>query len=113
MAVRKLEKTEWRPFFDGLSKILGAKVAEIEVASLALGDEVEAEWVPFLGIVYDPHDDIVEVALENLDHIIPKPREIYVDAGIGGLVAIEIVGVDGVRQIVKLRDPMMLPPPDK
>jgi hypothetical protein len=111
MAVRKLEKTEWRPFFDGLSKILGAKVAEIEVASLALGDEIEAEWLPFLGIVYDPHDDIVEVALENVDHMIPKPREIYVDAGIGGLVAIEIVDADGARQIVKLKDPIMLPPP--
>jgi hypothetical protein len=113
MAVRKLEKTEWHPFLDRLSKMLGAKVAEVEVASLNLGDEVEVEWVPFLGIVYDPHDDIVEVALEGVDHLIPKPREIYIDAGIGGLVAIEIVGADGVRQIVKLRDPMMLPPPDK
>ena len=76
MTARKLEKTEWRPFLDGLSKLLGPKQAEIEVASLPLGDQVQAEWVPFLGIVYDPKDDIVEVALEGLDHMIPKPREI-------------------------------------
>jgi hypothetical protein len=111
MTARKLEKTEWRPFLDGLSKLLGPKQAEIEVASLPLGDQVQAEWVPFLGIVYDPKDDIVEVALEGLDHMIPKPQEIYVDVVEGGLAALEIVDADGVKQIVKLRDPLMLPPP--
>jgi hypothetical protein len=112
MAVRKLEKAEWHPFLDGLSKILGAKVAEIEVASLPLGDQVEAEWLPFAGIVYDPKDDVVEVALEGVDHLIPHPREIYVDFLEGGtLAALEIVDAAGARQIVKLRDPLMLPPP--
>jgi Family of unknown function (DUF5335) len=41
-----------------------ASRAEIEVASLALGDQVEAEWLPLLGIAYDPKDDLVQVALE-------------------------------------------------
>ena len=31
---RKLEKAQWRPFLDTVSKLLEAKEAEIEVASL-------------------------------------------------------------------------------
>src|SRR2546430_425850 len=61
----------------------------------------------------DPNDDIVEVALEGLDHLIPKPRDIYVEDAPGGLVALEIVDADEVRQIVKLRDPLMLPAPSQ
>ena len=42
MTIRKLEKSKWHAFFDGLSKMLEGKRAEIEVASLALGDQIEA-----------------------------------------------------------------------
>ena len=113
MATRKLDKKEWRSFFDRLSTTLEGKQAEIEVVSLRLGDQVQAHWLPLLGIAYDPHDDIVEVALEGLDHLIPKPRELYVEEGSGGLVALEIVDSDDVKQILKLRDPLTLPAPSQ
>jgi hypothetical protein len=111
MATRKLDKKEWRSFFDRFSTRLEGKQAEIEVVSLQLGDQVEADWLPLLGIAYDPNDDIVEVALEDLDHLIAKPRELYVEEGPGGLAALEIVDSDDVKQIIKLRDPLMLPAP--
>jgi Family of unknown function (DUF5335) len=113
MTTRKLDKKQWRTFFDRVSTTLEGKEAEIEIASLRLGDQVEAEWLPLLGIAYDPNDDIVEVALEGLDHLIPKPRDIYVEDEAGGLVALEIVDADDVKQIVKLRDPLMLPAPSQ
>ena len=37
MAPRKLEKSEWRQTFDTLSRILGPKQIEVEVAGLPLG----------------------------------------------------------------------------
>src|SRR6195256_5713413 len=111
MTTHKLDKKQWRPFFDGVSRLLEGKQAEIEVASLLLGDQIEAEWLPLVGIAYDPKDDLVEVALEGLDHLIHHPREIYVDDDVGGLLAIEIVTTDGVSEIVKLRDPLLLPAP--
>ena len=46
MAVRTLEKQEWHGYFDRISRGLLGKRAEIEVASLELGDQIEAEWVP-------------------------------------------------------------------
>ena len=113
MTTRKLEKKQWRSFFDRVSTTLEGKEAEIEIASLRLGDQVQAEWLPLLGIAYDPHDDIVEVALEGLDHLIHKPRAISVEGGPEGITALEIVGADDVCQIVKLRDPVMLPAPGR
>jgi len=111
MTIRKLEKKEWKPYLDLVSKLLETKDAEIEVASLDLGDQVQAEWLPLLGISYDPNDDLVEVALDGLDHMIPHPREIYLDNGARALTSIEIVDSAGVKQIVKLKDQLALPPP--
>jgi hypothetical protein len=111
MTTRKLDKRQWHRFFDRVSRLLEGKEAEIEVASLTLGDQVEADWLPLLGIAYDPKDDLVEVALEGLDHLIPRPREIYVQDGIEGLSSLEIIDAEGNRQLVKLRDELALPPP--
>jgi Family of unknown function (DUF5335) len=111
MATRKLDKKEWKIFFDSISKMLEGRPAEIEVASLRIGAQVQAEWLPLHGIAYDHKDDLMEVTLDDLDHIIRKPREIYVEVGTLGLESIEIVDVDGVKQIVKLRNELMLPPP--
>jgi len=47
MTIRRLEKAEW-PFFDTMSKIL---VAEVQVASLDLGDRAQAEWLPLIGTI--------------------------------------------------------------
>jgi uncharacterized protein DUF5335 len=111
MAVRKLDKKEWRAFLDGASRVLQGERAEIEVLSLALGDQLAAEWLPLLGMTYEPKEDILEIALDGVDHMIGKPREICVDEGVAGMISVEIVDAEGVRQIVKLREPLMLPAP--
>lgn len=111
MTTRKLDKSQWRTFFDRLSKTLEGTQAEIEVASLSLGDQVEAKWLPLHGITYDPNDDLVEVALEGLDHMIRKPREIFLEDWTRGLMTLEIVDAGGTKQVVKLREPLMLASP--
>jgi hypothetical protein len=109
MATVKLDKGAWHAYFDRISKLVAGKQAEIEVASLKLGDQIEAEWVPLLGITYDPKNDLVEVLLEGLDHLIRNPRDIFVDQGPAGLTSMEVIDTDDVRQIIRLRDPLMLP----
>src|SRR4051794_8805877 len=111
MALSKLEKPKWHAYFDNMSKILDGKRAEVEVDALAIGSQIEAEWLPLLGITYDPKDDTVEVALEGLDHMIHKPREVYVDQTATDLSSVEVIDTDDFRHIIKLRDPLMLPPP--
>lgn len=113
MAVQQIDKSGWQVFFDTLSKTLGGKQAEIEVASLKLGDQILGEWVAFYGITYDPKDDLIELALEGDDHLIQDPADVWIDYDVGGLISIEIIRRDDVREIVKLRDPLALPPPEE
>jgi hypothetical protein len=110
MTTRKLEKSEWSPFFNGVSKGLKDAQAEIEIASLKLGDQIQATWLPLFGVVYDPKDDIFEIALKGLDHLIRKPRDVFVEEDAGRLVNIEIIDGDGNHQIVRFKEPLGLPP---
>jgi hypothetical protein len=111
MAIRQLQKDEWKAYFDRVSKSLLGKRAMIEVAALNVGDQIEAEWVPMLGASYDHKDDVLSIPLTDLDHMILNPREIYVDEGETGLTSFEVVDAAGVRHIVHLREPLMLPAP--
>ncbi len=111
MALAKLEKPKWHAYFDSMSKVLEGKRVEIEVDALSIGSQIEAEWLPLLGITYDPKDDIMDVALEGLDHRIHKPREVFVDQTAVDLSSLEVIDNEDFRHIIKLRDPLMLPPP--
>lgn len=111
MSISKIEKPDWQEYCDRLSKTLVGTNAEIEVDSLDIGHQVEAKWLPFLGIVYEPKKDTIEILLEGLDHIIHHPGELYVDHDAIGLTSLEVVTDDDVRQIVQLRHPIMLAPP--
>jgi hypothetical protein len=113
MSVHQVDKNNWKAFFDTLTKSLAGKRAEVEVASLDLGDQIEAEWAPLIGISYDSANELVEVALEGLDHLILQPREVYVDYDVGGLIGLEVIDAADVRRIIKLKDPLALPAPDR
>lgn len=111
MSIQRIDKSEWTDFFDGFTNALPGKRAEVEVASLELGDQIAADWLPFVGITYDPKDDLIEIALEGLDHMIRRPQEIHVDYDVGSLISLEVLNGDGVREIVKLKDPVALSAP--
>jgi hypothetical protein len=111
MATRNLDRSEWQGFFDGLSRLLEGKQADIRVESLAIGSQMATKWLRLLGITYDPKDDLLEVALEGVDHMIRKPQRISAEVGTEGLRSLEIVDSDAVRQLVELREPLMLPAP--
>ena len=109
MATVKLDKAAWQKTFDQMSKSeLVGKQVEIEVTGLAIGHQIEQEWIQLLGITYDPKSDLIEILVEGLDHLIPKPREIWVEHGAAGLASMEVVGADDVCQIIRLREPLML-----
>jgi uncharacterized protein DUF5335 len=105
----KLDKTQLRVLFDRLTKQLAGKPVQVEVASLQLGDQIEAEWMPLLGLSYDPHDDAIELMLEGLDITISRPREIHFDGAGGQWNALDILDAEGVQHVVELKEPLMLP----
>jgi hypothetical protein len=112
---RMIPKAEWRTFFDAISSTLKGKRVLIEASSLELGDQVVAEWLPLLGVTYDSRDDLFDVALGDLDynHLIRRPRQVLVQDGPHGIDTIAVVAEDGVQQVLRLKDPLMLPQPSK
>jgi hypothetical protein len=112
MTTRTLDKLGWQSYFDGMAKALEGKRVSVEVTSPALGDQWAAQRVPLFGITYDPADDLIEIAMEGLDHLIQHPRQVSVDEQGGGLASIEVVASDGAREIVTFQDPLLLPGSD-
>ena len=106
--LRKIPQAEWRPFFDRLASTLLGKWAEIEVASLDLGDQIVAEWIPMIGITYDSRDDLLDVALDRANRLIRRPTEIDVEESPEGLKSVAVLDANGVRHIIRLKEPLKL-----
>lgn len=109
-SLRSIPKTEWRSFFDRMSQALLGQRAEIEVASMELGDNIIAEWVPMIGITYDSRDDLLDVALDRANRLIRHPKEIVVEEDNGSLKSVAVLDSEGARQIINLKSPLALPP---
>lgn len=108
MPLHKLAKRDWRPYLDEVSKALDGCHAHVEVTALNVVDHLTADWAPLLGCTYDPKDDLIEIILGDLDHLIRAPRDLWLDERSEGLVSLEIVDGQGVHRIVRLRDPLIL-----
>lgn len=111
MATSEIKRDNWQAYFDRMSKQLLGKSAEIDVEALQIGSQIEAEWVPLLGVSYDGNNDVLSIAVEGLNHMVSRPKSVFVDVELGQLASMEVTDCDDVRHIVRLRDPLLLPPP--
>jgi hypothetical protein len=111
MTIRRLERSEWSGFCIRASRGFLGKHVEILVISAQIGFQSEARRLPLLGIAYDPKNDVLQLLLGELDHLIRAPCELYVDEEPLGTVNLQIIDAEDVRQIVTLRDPLMLAGP--
>lgn len=109
---RTVPRTAWRPFFDMLSRSLIGQRAEVESASLDLGHQVVTESLPLLGITYDSHNDLLDVALqgrEHFNHLIRHPTEIVVQQDRGAIASVAVTTEEGTEEIVKFKEALLLP----
>ena len=108
MSTRILARAEWRRYCDWVSKEVVGRRVELDVASLDLGDRVQARWLPLLGIVFDARGDVLEIALDGVGHSILAPREILLEETERGLVALEIAAADDTVETLRFREPLRL-----
>ena len=102
-----IAKSQWKDYLDDVSKAVKNVSAEVEVEALSIFDQIEVEWLPLLGVSYDPKDDVVSILFEKLDHLIEKPQEIVVEKGDEGIRQIEITsGEDAAKTVLKFRTPV-------
>jgi Family of unknown function (DUF5335) len=109
MTIRRLQRDDWSGFCIHVTRGFLGKWVDLEMASLQIGLQPEARRLPLIGISYDPKSDVLELLLGELEHLIRAPREFYVDEEPLGITSLQIIDAEGVRQIVTLRDPLMLP----
>ncbi len=105
---RELDKAEWRPFLDSVSRILSSVGGEANRGSLYVV-RPEVRSGPMIGVTYDPKDDEVDIAFESLDHLVRKPMRITVEETLDGLTTLEIIDAEGTSHVLKPGVPIPVP----
>jgi uncharacterized protein YuzE len=108
MPINEIAKDQWQNRFDGFSKQFltdeQPEYAEIHILSERSGALEETKWLPLEGISYDPRKDILSIKLEDIEHMIEKPAQIYIDEDAGGWInSMEIIDEEGTKNIIELR----------
>jgi len=102
-----LDRQDWDKELAKLWRILDGREVEVEVEALNLGDQMEAEHVPLKGLSYDPKDDVVQVWVGDIDHLIHHPQKIMVvyDSD-ERLIAIDITDREGEQHLISTKEPV-------
>ncbi len=108
MAIRKMPKKDWAVFFDEYSKRelmnKNGHYADLQLLSGLSGSVIETSWLKLQGITYDAKNDLLEILLEDLDHMIAHPDQIFVDQNShGDILSMEIIEKDGTKHILEAK----------
>jgi hypothetical protein len=106
MATRTLPREEWNEYFDAFShekhRTDRADYATLRLAPRLGGRPLETQRLPLQDLTYDPKDDLLEVVVPGLGHIIYRPAAIRVDEAQGRLCRLEVVRQDGACEVIEL-----------
>lgn len=107
-ATKQIPSQQWKEYFDRFTKRYlrddRPETARVELLSPGLGDQVETTAAHLQGITYDTKSKALEVLLENMDHLVFRPEEIWaIEEKDGFLSGVEIVRGDGTKEILTIR----------
>jgi hypothetical protein len=111
MAREEISRNEWTEFLQQLSQELEGWYITMEVLTRDLGDQHEAERLPFVFIEYDRKDDAVIIAVGGRDgrypvvlrHMISDPDKILAHVPRPELAyALDVVDKDGLQTVISL-----------
>jgi hypothetical protein len=102
---KQIPRSEWKNTFDRFTREHLAddrpETVTIEVVSPTLGDQFAAQAVRLEGLVYEPKSQVLEVVLEDMDHLVFQPTEIWaIKDDDGFLSTVEIGRADGTKELI-------------
>lgn len=106
-----VDRRHWKPFLDLFAQVCvdpGSEAGRRASADLSvkLTDREtlrEVDPVALNGLAYDTGRDVLDVAVERLDHLIYHPREIRVEEDDQSRIrSLEIVDEDGSLQTIRV-----------
>jgi hypothetical protein len=101
----------WHDSLEFLTKEHEGDEVTIEVLTADLGDQYEAEKVPFAYIEYDMHDETLNVAVGGRDgrypvvlrHAIEHPQRVVISTPTPGEQStVDVIAADGVQTLITL-----------
>jgi hypothetical protein len=104
--------------FDSLSDLrarlpaAGTVDATIEIVGEDIGDQIEAQKLPWHALVYDEPNDVLEISVGGVDPAVPvvlrheihSPEGLWVEETEGSVRAISIKCEDGPQTIVRFHE---------
>ncbi|MBX6365268.1 MAG: DUF5335 family protein [Gemmatimonadetes bacterium] len=105
---RRLPRDRWTEYFAAFSKKFlrdkEPETATVRLLSDAIGDQAAFRDRRVIGITYDHKDNVLDVALDGVDHVIYHPQEIRVAEEDDGFISrIDLVRDDGEPETVRLK----------
>jgi hypothetical protein len=108
ITTKQISSVQWQSYFDRFTKkhlrYGQPESARIELLGENIGDQVETEAARLLGISYDAKSKAFEVVVQNVDHLVYRPKEVWVvEEDDGFLSSIEFVSDDGTKELLTIR----------
>jgi hypothetical protein len=101
---KQIPPSQWRSYFDEFTRAHLLDPAPSTATSRPPDDPRKATSARLLGLSYDPRSNAFEVWLQDEDHLVFHPREIWVVEEEGGfLSALEIGTADQATEVLYLR----------
>ena len=111
MKTREIPPQDWAEFFDRVSASLQGKSIDIEIDSPDIGAQIEARKLSLNGLSYDRKDDIVAIDTEVIEHLVHRPKQIYISGDEDAVDSLVITVDGGGKHIVSFSEPLALPAP--
>ena len=101
---RQIPRNEWKAYLDRFTRehlTEAPPEVTVEVLSPRLGDQYEVRAERLLGVTYDAKTSTVEILLEDVDHLVYRPVELWViEQADGFLSSLELLRADGTKEIL-------------
>jgi hypothetical protein len=103
----RIPTSQLEDYFNGFTKAFllrdSTNAVDVELLAPDWGDQFAVEGAHLRGISYDPRRNSLEFSLEEGDHRVAQPAEVWTDEEADGFVrTIEIVSGDGTREIIRI-----------
>jgi hypothetical protein len=104
---RQIPRSDWKSYLERFTRQHvtrePSEAVTVEVLSPTVGDQYEARTERLLGVTYDPKSDAIEVLVEDVDHLVFRPVELWVIENDDGFIGtMELVRADGTKEILHI-----------
>jgi hypothetical protein len=109
MTKYEIEPFNWQYFLNQLSKELENKTVHVEITGENIGDLFKARDITLIELIYDNKKDTLKIVCDQLVHLIKSPLTISFQQDQGVMNAIEILDDNVKKNVVKFKDPLLVP----